>query len=99
MPYFSSRESLNQLVALLKLSKYFYQFEGIFIGLHAEARNRVRSVVIVLSCIHTKRNWKRTRNFLFIFVIFLMFSQACGGGGGSCMAGGVHGRGVHGRGA
>ena len=70
LPYFSSRESLNQLVALLKLSKYFYQFEGIFIGLHAEARNRVRSVAIVLSCIHTKRNWKRTRDFRFIFVIF-----------------------------
>ena len=85
-------------------AEYFYQFEGIFIGLHAEARNRVRSVAIVLSCIHTKRNWKRTRNFPFIFVIFLMFSQACGGGGGHAwqgayVAGGVHGRGcVCGRG-
>ena len=47
LPYFSSRESLDQLVAVMKLSEYFYQFEGIFIGLHAGAENRVRSLAML----------------------------------------------------
>ena len=56
LPYFTSREMLEELVALLKMSTYFYQFEGIFIGLHTKAENRVlipllHKIKIISSCI------------------------------------------------
>ena len=41
LPYFTSKEVLEELIALFKMTSYFYQFEGIFIGLHTRAVNRV----------------------------------------------------------
>ena len=41
LPYFTSRESLDDLLAVFKMSQYFHQLEGFYIGLYIKGKSQV----------------------------------------------------------